>query len=155
MSRLRALSSEEETTLLAYLRGGNYLESAAAAAGVDIRRLRSILTLGAEPGSEHGQFRRDVLKAIAEAECAGVSFLMDAASSGDTKAMQWLLERRFGERWAIKVRHVVEEQLSAAVARVEALESEIGRDAVDRVLEALSGSSLGPASEIEAVSDIH
>jgi hypothetical protein len=151
----RALSYEESTAIVEFLKGGNYLESAAAAAGVDIRRVRTLLLLGAEPGSEHADFRRDVLRAIAEAECAGVSFLMDAASGGDTRAMMWLLERRYGERWALKVRHVVEEQLSAAVARIEELEGQIGREAVERVLDALAGDPRGPETEVEAPPDVH
>ena len=155
MTRHRGPTFEEQSTIVEYLKAGNYFETACAAAGVRAPLARAWLSAGADPECETHDFRIDVLKAMAEAEASLVGFLHSMASSGDTKAAIALLERRYPERWGQKIRHVVEEQLSAAVARVESLEEEIGRETVERVLDALAGDVRGPETEIAPEADLH
>jgi hypothetical protein len=149
------LTDDVHETIVEYLRAGNFIETASAAAGVSVRTVRNWLRLGADVDSEYATFRREALAAIAEAEHTAVAFLRAAAEGGDTKAATWWLERRHPARWGLKIRHVVEEQLSAAVERIERLEGEIGREAVERVLDALAGDPGGPEAEIEAQADLH
>ncbi len=153
---MRGPTYEQHSSIVEFLKAGNFFETACAAAGVRVTTARNWLLVGTDPDAgDCTEFRNDVLKAMAEAEASLVNVMHEAALAGDSKAAMQLLERRYPVRWAQKIRVVVEEQLSAAVDRVERLESEIGREALDRVLDALAGDVRGPEAEIEAASDLH
>lgn len=139
MARRSGLTDEVHEHIVHLLREGNFLETAAEAAGVSHSQARSWLKLGREPGSKYERFRLDVLQAMASAESRGVEVLIRLAAEGDLKAVTWWLERRHPARWGQKVRHVVDQELDDAIARVESLEDELGSDVVTRVLEALAG----------------
>lgn len=155
MTRHRPPTYEEQASIVEYLKAGNYFETACAAAGVRVPLARAWLAAGIDPDSETAEFRREVLRAMAEAEASLVGYLHGMASAGDAKAAIALLERRYPERWCQKIRHHVEKELSGGVDRVVALEPEIGAETVERVLDALAGDVRGPETEVEAASDYH
>lgn len=145
MARRSGLTVDVTRQIVHLLQDGNFLETAAYAAGVSPAQVRGWLALGAEPGSRYEAFREEVLRAIADAESRGVNVLIQAAAAGDLKALTWWLERRHPKHWGQRVRHVVDQELDDAVTRVEALEGELGSEIVERVLEAIAGGQ-GPGS---------
>lgn len=149
------LTDDVYNTIVEYVSAGNYLETAAAAAGVDIRTVRRWIRDGADPESEYAVFRREVLRSEAEAEHKLVSFLQDCAAAGDPRPAQWWLERRHPAKWSLRIQHVVGEQFEAVISRIEQLEERIGREAVDLVLDALAGGDGEAAGDESAEADLH
>src|SRR5688572_6170370 len=132
------LTPQIHEAIVSHLRAGNYPEVAARAAGVDPIAYDAWVTAGADPCSVYAAFRRDCESAIAAAESELVGHMLRAAAV-DHKAGAWLLERRTPERWAMRVVQTVHGELQRAIDRIEALEPHIGREALDRVMDALAG----------------
>ena len=100
-----APSGEQVETFLNAVRSGSYLETAAAHAGVELRRLLAVP--GLAPRLE---------TARANAEVREVALITQAAASS-WQAAAWLLERRAPERWGrVAVRSADEKPLEPAVA---------------------------------------
>jgi transposase len=98
------LTPETRTKVLTCLRGGAYLETAAAMAGVHRDTLRIWLIKGAErPNTPYGEFARDAEKAMAESELRDLTLIGTAAQTQWTAAA-WRLERRFPERYALRTK---------------------------------------------------
>lgn len=58
------------------------------------------MELGAEkPNSVHGQFRARVEKAEGLAEMSAIGALRRLIDSGNVRALTWLMERKWPERW--------------------------------------------------------
>lgn len=90
---------EIEQRIIGAVRAGNYVETAAAAAGIDKVTLYRRLKRGAraKSGADH-DFSNAVNKAIAESEAEDLAGIR-AAGADDWKALAWRMERRFGQRW--------------------------------------------------------
>jgi hypothetical protein len=79
--------------------GGNYMDVAAAFAGISLIKVKSVLKIGAQtPKSPQAAFWRDVEEALAFAEIRDVQVVAEAAKS-NWQAAAWRLERRFPQRW--------------------------------------------------------
>ncbi len=97
---------DEHTTdkILEVLRVGGYVETAAQVAGVSRATFHAWMERGDPDGTKVAdepfrEFRRRVDNARAEGEQASVALIRRAGVT-DWKAVAWLLERQFPERWA-------------------------------------------------------
>lgn len=91
---------EQADRIVAVLNACGYLPQAAASAGVSEYQLTVWLGAGAlAPESPEGQLHMRVNRALADAETRLVALIATAAGD-DVGAAEWLLERRFPERWA-------------------------------------------------------
>lgn len=92
--------------ILALIRAGAWPETAACSVGVDVRTLRLWLKRGAKASEksvrwqEERAFLEDFRKAVAQSEVRLLTLVSKGAGEGVISAAQWLLERRFPERWA-------------------------------------------------------
>lgn len=116
------------------LRAGNYLETAAAFAGVSKVTLYDWLRRGNEQSS--GRFRdflNAVEKALADAEVRDVAIIAKAAGA-DWKAAAWRLERRHGSRWGRREKHEIstEIRVPSEVPLEDLTDEEL--DAMERLL---------------------
>lgn len=111
--RLSLLTPELQATICEYLSYGNFIETAAAAVGIDQSTLRRWLKRGRrelqrlqlEPHSEadpneliYLNFCKAVDEAEAQAEVEGLRMLK-AHSHEDWRAIAWRLERKSFNRW--------------------------------------------------------
>lgn len=82
------------------IRAGNYMETAAAFAGVDKTTLYDWMKQGAAGKSpEMEEFSNAIKRALAESEFIDLSLIQKAAREGAWQASAWRLERRFRDRW--------------------------------------------------------
>lgn len=82
------------------VKAGNYIETAAAWAGISKDTLYNWLKKGAR--SRRGKFRafaEAMEKAQAEAEMRDIQTIGQAALSGNWQASAWRLERKFPKKW--------------------------------------------------------
>lgn len=121
--------------VVALMTAGNYLETAAAAVGVDPRNLRHWLRKGARGVEPYKQFAADVERAMGEAETAALAMLR-AHGRKDWRALAWWLERtrpvRYGQTLAVTTK--VDEQLDEVV---ETLRKRLDPETFQRVADAL------------------
>jgi len=81
------------------IRGGNYIETAAAFSGVKKSTLYDWLRRGAKQKSDiYRDFSDAVEKALAASEIRDV-LRIDEAGKKNWQAIAWRLERRFPKRW--------------------------------------------------------
>lgn len=100
--RKTKLTPERQTKILNAIRAGAYMETAAAAAGVNKETLYAWLKRGnVEPESIYSAFVEAVHEAQASAELRDVLTLSKAAADGDWRAAAWRLERKFPKRWGL------------------------------------------------------
>ena len=119
MGRPTKLTVELTNKICDMLRAGNYLETAAAYAGIDKATLHRWMKRGArelervqaiEGGAEIAEeeqmfvdFCNSIKKALAEGEVRDMVIISNAAKQ-DWKAAAWKLERKFPEKWGRKER---------------------------------------------------
>lgn len=98
------LTPDRVDTIVKMLTAGNYLDAAAAMAGVDRSTVYQWLKKGANQQSGvYHDFHARVEQAQAEAECRLVSQIA-AAAKNQWQAAAWHLERKFPDRWGRKER---------------------------------------------------
>jgi len=100
------LTPELQRKITDAIRAGNYMETAAAYAGIHKDTLYAWLKRGARdksPKSPYRQFSDAVEKALAEAEVRDVALIAKAAEK-EWQAAAWRLERKFPDRWGRKDR---------------------------------------------------
>jgi hypothetical protein len=88
--------------IIELVRQGNYLETATAACGVPVHRVREWMRQGAR--QKRGKYK-DFSVAIkkAEAQAEGAAVVAIRAHGGRTwQALAWYLERKFPGRWAMR-----------------------------------------------------
>lgn len=113
------LTTEVEERIVSAVRGGNYLETAAAYAGIDKTTLHDWLRKGERgQGTEFIKFSHSVKKAMAESEMLGIARIQKAGADGAWQAEAWRLERRFAERWAKKPEAPVTIQTTAGETKI-------------------------------------
>jgi hypothetical protein len=98
----KKLTPQLQEKVVAMIRGGNYIETAAAAAGISKQTLYTWLKNGAraEEGPEY-EFAEAVHQALAQAEVRNVLLIGEAAKTV-WQAAAWRLERMNPERWALR-----------------------------------------------------
>lgn len=101
--RPTALTPAVEERIILAVRRGNYIETAAAFAGISKDSLYEWLKRGArEPDSAYAAFSDALEKALAEAEMSDLARIEKAAVEGTWQAAAWRLERRNPKRWALR-----------------------------------------------------
>lgn len=100
MGRPNHLNDETTKKLCDALRGGNYLETAAAYAGVPKTTLHDWLRKGRKGTEPYAAFVAEVEEALGAAETGFVVRVATAARDPrHWTAAAWWLERRFPDRW--------------------------------------------------------
>jgi len=92
------LTPELQRTIVVAITGGNYIETAAAMAGVNKETLYAWLRRGAKEPGIYREFSDAVEKALAQAETRDV-LLIGRAAETQWQAAAWRLERKFPQRW--------------------------------------------------------
>jgi hypothetical protein len=102
MGRPTKLTKEIHNTIIRYIKAGNYVETAAAAAGINKSTLYDWLKRGAnEPETIFEDFSNAVAQAMAQSEIDMVNKLKKHEADS-AQPIEWRLERRFPERWGRK-----------------------------------------------------
>lgn len=164
VGRPPGLTPEKQQRIVDALSAGNYLETAAANAGVWAftvrrwikrgnteleRRERGLAPNPAE--NEYAAFAASVREAESNAEGRAVVQLVGAGAK-DWHASLAFLERRHPRKWAPRVNVILEEEFDAFFAK---LERKLPAELYDRVLRALDEpEGEGPAGE-EAPGEPH
>jgi hypothetical protein len=138
------LVPEIAARILVFLRAGNYIHIAAAAAGVHRDTLNGWLHRGAR--APHGIFKDfadGVQQAVAEGEVRHLNIIREAAAEGKQwQAAAWILERthpdRYGRRERVDLDAKVQATVSVQDARKE-IESKLLRLAATARAEAPPG----------------
>ena len=108
------LTPAVQARIVAHLRAGNYIETAAAAAGITKETLYDWLRRGAaETFGPHRQFSDAVQEAQAAAETDMVRLVATAAKE-QWQAAAWHLERKFPDRWGRRTEVTVDVKKDAA-----------------------------------------
>ncbi len=110
------LNIDTHNKIISVIRAGNYIETAAACAGINKSTLYDWLKRGEREKQRVAQnprykirksekpyveFSNAVEKALAEAEARGVMLISNAAKT-QWQAAAWMLERKFPDRWGRK-----------------------------------------------------
>lgn len=95
------LTTQMQELIVGALKAGNYLETAAALAGVHPDTLREWLKKGRKGDPRYEEFAHSVQQAIASAEARDLAVIGKAAAEY-WQAAAWRLERRFNDRWGRK-----------------------------------------------------
>lgn len=111
------LTPELQALVVAHLAAGNYLETAAQAAGVDKTTLYDWLKKGSTGKEPYAGFSHAVVDAQAKAEARDVQ-RMDAHGFTNWQAVAWRLERRHPDRWGRKERVEVQQETTHYVVEV-------------------------------------
>lgn len=140
MSGPSQLTPDVHDTIVRLVRGGNYLETAAAAAGIPAPVVRSWFYKGQEEDNEpYTSFHRDVIQAEAEKENDLVQRIDSAGQSAEFwNANAWLLSRRHSKRWQEKVIVEVNNELEKILQH---LEERLPKDIFTMVLEAMADTT--------------
>jgi len=93
------LTPEIQAQIANYLKAGCYVETAAAAAGIDKATLLRWLKNGARSCGAQRKFRDAVTKALADAELTDLLLITRAAKKGAWQAAAWKRERSNPARW--------------------------------------------------------
>lgn len=149
--RPSSLTPDVHRLIVKMLASGNYVETAAAAAGVDRMTIRAWLKRGArEKVGRYAKFSRDVGKALGEAEASLLALIATAAyGSKQWQAAAWILERKFPQRYGRRIQ--VEE--AAERSTDNAIMEKIAEDFADRSTDELEhyaqhGHFPPPATEL-------
>lgn len=143
------LTAQVQESILVAIRGGNYLETAAAFAGIDADTLRRWVKRGArESKGRYREFYGSLKKALADGEAVHVARI-GAASGEHWQASAWMLERKHPEKWGRKDKvQVTLTDGPAAQALVEILRRYIAAEKWDEFCDELeSGDGLAGVRE--------
>ena len=140
MGRPTKLNEQTHEAIVTAVRNGNYVETAAQAAGISTRSFYHWMERGeadyeADLDSPFSQFFQAVQKAKAESEKIDLDLIAKAAGEGSWQAAAWRLERRFPDKWGKNDRMKIEHAGS------------IGRDVevlTDEQLDELEAKLTGP-----------
>ena len=104
MARPEKLTPEVQQKIVDAIRLGNYIETAAAYAGISKSTLYDWLKKGGRARSgKYREFSDAVEKALAESEMRDVA-VITAAAKENWQAAAWRLERKFPDRWGRRER---------------------------------------------------
>lgn len=98
------ITTEVTSKILAAVRGGNYIETAAQFAGISKETLYAWLRRGGnEKRGPYKEFSDALYEALATAEISDINIITQAAKK-DWRAAAWRQERRNPQRWGRKDR---------------------------------------------------
>lgn len=128
MGRPTSLTPEVQRAICLSLRGGNYRETAAQAAGIHRNTLRSWVQRGEAGEEPYAEF----LCALEKAEACGERKLLRNIRKGvdGWQSQAWILERRWPGRWSGRVRVTVSDHVDQLTAKLKA-DPELHRKVVD------------------------
>lgn len=92
------LTAVTQQAIVQALRAGNYLETAAAYAGVSKQSIYTWIKRGQKGEPKYQEFLDAIEKAQADSETRDVAIIAKAAET-QWQASAWRLERKFPERW--------------------------------------------------------
>jgi len=101
---------ELQERIVAFLRGGNYVETAAACVGIHKDTFYDWCKKGRKGIKPYASFVEAVDKAMAESEARDVT-LIGKAATVNWQAAAWRLERRMPQKWGRRDRMELEAQL--------------------------------------------
>lgn len=96
--RKEKISKQIIDTIVMTIRGGNYIETAAAMAGISKDTLYDWIKKADGRGGLYKEFSDAIKKALAESEVRDV-LLIGEASKTQWQAAAWRLERRYPTKW--------------------------------------------------------
>ena len=100
MGRPTKLNDETQNRIVTALLRGNYQETAARYAGINVDTFYEWMKRGREePGTIYSEFSEAVEAAKAAAEVRDVTLIDRAAEEGSWQAAAWKLERKYPHRW--------------------------------------------------------
>ncbi len=100
VGRPTKLTPEVQARIVEAIEAGNYIEVAAAAAGISKFTFYGWIQRGTdEPDSIYSNFANAVEKARATAEARSVARILKAGNDGTWQADAWYLERSAWQRW--------------------------------------------------------
>jgi transposase len=119
------LTPEIQEKIVQLLARGNYVETAAAAAGVGRHTVYDWLKKGAnQKRGKYREFADACTKAQADAEVLDLARLEKLSLKGDFRAITWRLERRNARRWGpqvqVHVHQVLDEYLGFLQSNLDA-----------------------------------
>jgi transposase len=118
--RPTSFDEQKAETIVELLRAGNYIDVAAAYAGISRATLYNWLRQGARHKTpELAQFAADVEQARAEAELRNVAIISNAAAT-NWQAAAWWLERTALRRWGRRYEFTMADVREAAREAAEA-----------------------------------
>ncbi len=136
------LTPEVRDRIVQAIKAGNYMETAAAYAGISKDTLYTWLRRGAsEADGAYAEFAAAVDQALASAETRDVALIGQAAEK-EWQAAAWRLERKFPDRWGRRYKHEVE--ATAGRGSLEGLLEQLGF-----IRKTRDEAALPPASEGE------
>lgn len=100
-------TTELADSIIAFIRGGAYIETASVAAGINKSTLYDWLKRSRKGDTPYAGFHDRVEKALAEAELADWGTIGKAARDGAWQAAAWRLERKFPDKYGRKDRHEI------------------------------------------------
>jgi hypothetical protein len=126
------LTPEVQQKIISALQSGNWLETAAAFAGVDASTVRRWMAKGDGDDAEepYRSFCAAVKEARAAAEIRAVALIQKAAQDGTWQASAWYLERSHPDRWGRK-------RLEITGADNQPVRVEVDIDSLDAKLKSL------------------
>lgn len=151
--RSTRLTEEVHTKIVNAVRNGNYLETAAAFAGISKQTLHMWLNRGAVANPTRAdkvyvEFRDAIERAQAEAEIRDVLTISRAAQEGIWQAAAWRLTRKNRERWAEQPKSTT---VQASVGGIPVPASEDGKPAEITFTLKIAESAEAQAREDEEV----
>lgn len=97
---MKKFNAETASTIITFIRGGAFAETAAAAAGISKSTLYEWLRRGRRRGrGPMFQFAEETETAHAQSEVNAIGIIGKAAAAGAWQAAAWHLERKYPERW--------------------------------------------------------
>lgn len=143
-ARRELVDAATRRQIVAELGKGNYRHAACRAYGIDRSQLEEWENRAADGEQPYAAFVEELDKAEAAYECQLVAALSDKALvDGDTKAAQWLLERRRPTGWSGAVRKEISETIGLFLSKLQA---RLSKDAYDVVLRAAAETEGDPGS---------
>lgn len=111
------LTSDVQEKIVSLLRAGNYVETAAACAGIHKDTFYDWMKRGAKGEEPYAELAGAVHKALADGEARDVAVIFQA-SKEQWQAAAWRLERRFPDRWSRNDRVKVDANLEVSDERL-------------------------------------
>ena len=98
------ITQQIQDSICSAIRGGSFMETAAAYGGISKDTLYAWMRLGARgEGEEYVKFSDAIKRALAESEVQGIAQIR-AHGKESWQAVAWYLERRFKERWGRSIK---------------------------------------------------
>lgn len=141
--RPTSLTPEVQRKVCASLREGNYLETAAGAAGIHRNTLRNWIVRGEKGEEPFAEF----LGAVKMAEDAGEKLLLSEIRQGVDawQARSWIMERRWPNKWGGRVRMTINDEREHLLSKVQR-DPELHQRLRDVIGEGDSQASAGPSA---------